>query len=37
MKTTEDTPESIPIEQPVPTPEEPPELRLDAGHDYEAA
>ncbi len=34
MKMVDDTLESIPIEQPVPTPEEPQNLCLDAGYDY---
>jgi putative transposase len=34
MKMTEDTLESIPIEQPVPTEEDPQNLCLDAGYDY---
>lgn len=32
----DDTLESMPIEQPVPTPEEPQNMCLDAGYDYEA-
>ncbi len=36
MKMVDDTLESIPIEQPVPTCEEPQNLCLDAGYDYEA-
>jgi putative transposase len=36
MKMVDDTLESMPIEQPVPTPEEPQNMCLDAGYDYEA-
>ena len=36
MKLVEDTLESIPIEQPVPTPDELQNLCLDAGYDYAA-
>ena len=36
MKMVEATLESIPIEQPVPTPDKPQNLCLDAGYDYEA-
>jgi len=36
MKMVEETLESIPIEQPAPTPEKPQNLCLDAGYDYEA-
>lgn len=35
MKLVEPTFESIPIEQPVPTPDEPQHLCLDAGYDYD--
>ena len=36
MKLVEDTLESIPMEQPVPTPDELQNLCLDAGYDYAA-